>query len=111
MLAGGPGPTATPHHDWGFDNLVNYGAPFFDEFGLGLKVGVHEGNLFYDSDSDSYYFGVSDIGTLTARHPNELFTLDSFQMNVIQTPEPGSLLLFGSGLMGFAGLVKRRLAA
>jgi PEP-CTERM motif len=47
----------------------------------------------------------SSVGTI----PSEAFTINSSGGTSGSTPEPSSILLFGSGILGLAGLLRRRL--
>lgn len=108
MMPGGPG-VAQSHH-WAWDNLVYDGDPHLDIYGLGLMVGAHEGNLWFEVDE--YGFGISDLGSLGPKGlRNEIFTLTEFQMDVQPTPEPGSLILLGSGLLGLGGAIRRKMVS
>ena len=52
-------------------------------------------DVFIDLNLDAY----GDISL-----PNESF----YQMDSVNTPEPGSLILMGTGLLGLAGVIRRR---
>jgi hypothetical protein len=68
----------------------------FDEFTVGVPPGTPVGVY-------SGFFEV--LGGATGGSGDELSTVD-FVTNV--TPEPGSFVLLGSGLMGLVGIVRRK---
>jgi hypothetical protein len=58
-------------------------------------------NFSFDSTDSSLNFGGSGSST---------FGLDITSQDVPAVPEPSSLLLLGSGLLGFAGMLRRKMA-
>jgi hypothetical protein len=48
----------------------------------------------------------NDCGTCSGRW----FLMDDFTYNATTTPEPGTLVMFGSGLVAAAGMIRRRLS-
>ena len=67
-------------------------------------------NLFIGiQDTTAVNIGAVIIDTLSSGYPwDHDFALDAVSFNY-STPEPGTLLLLGSGLIGAAGLVRRKL--
>jgi hypothetical protein len=62
-----------------------------------------------NSFANSPYLFLEALDLSNASNTNNDFLLYSVTINQTATPEPGSLLLFGSGLVGLGGLVRRKL--
>lgn len=61
---------------------------------------------FWDQNSGPSLASENSVGTI----PSESFTiLGSSGSSTGTTPEPGSIVLFGSGLVGLAGILRRKL--
>jgi PEP-CTERM motif len=58
--------------------------------------------VYWDENSGPSKASESAVGTI----PSEAFTITSGGMS---TPEPSSIMLFGSGILGLAGLLRRKL--
>lgn len=83
---------------YNFDNLVYLtSAPQLDLAGVLLYWNGGDVNLGYD--------GGFNGGSYARWNPNE----SSMQFTASSTPEPGTLLTLGSGLLGLAGLTRKRL--
>lgn len=91
----------------GNDNEIFSSSPFLDGSGLGfvLSNGTADYNIYYDSSTGIYH-------ECTSTGPcgrGDGTVLTSFTLTEI--PEPGSMMLMGSGLIGLAGMVRRKLLA
>ena len=102
----------SPSHFYNYDNIF-YGDPGnadddpFDIDGLLLVLrNATEVNLYCMTGTQTCYFSEND------GNPDQLLTSFSSITSVAPTvPEPGSLVLFGTGILGIAGTVRRRFKA
>jgi hypothetical protein len=90
----------------GNDNDVFSAAPFLDGAGLSFLVGSTDYNLYYDSGTGGYLeCNNVDNG------PCETGSGIPVTFALTPTPESGTLILFGSGLLVLAGVLRRKLFA
>lgn len=64
------------------------------------------GSTVFELDAGTYYLGM--FAKAKKFGPGTFGLTLQLQDNVMETPVPGALWLFGSGLVGLAGLVRRR---
>jgi len=87
------------------DNAFN---PWIDENGLSFSASGVDYNIYYYATSNGYSAsgcapGDTCITSDAYGNPSTPIT-----MNVSETPEPGTLLLFGTGLLGMTGFLFQR---
>lgn len=70
--------------------------------------GLWQGTFVVDFTFYGYPNGYPGPGYPTA-YPDTYYEDVTFDAQVNDTPEPGSLLLFGTGLLGMAGVLRRKL--
>ena len=76
------------------------GSPVYWDENSGVGCGGYQGNKNCPSDASE-----SAVGTI----PSEAFTVTGLQTPQGSTPEPSTIMLFGSGVLGLAGLMRRKL--
>jgi hypothetical protein len=96
----------TNPYNFYFDNLlyISAGQPFLDFSGIGFSVGTtgYESSFYYDNTDNPGTYRLFDNNNFTE-------PLDSFTVTPVAAPEPDTLILFGSGLLGMFGLIRRQL--
>ena len=96
-----------------FDNLlsVSSGQPYLDYDGIGFSVGTsgYQGNFFFDNQPFPSLAPrlLGNYAFFDSNNASQL--LDTFTISDASVPEPGSLILFGSGVLGLAGTIRRRI--
>ena len=87
----------------GNDNDVFSTAPFLDFNGLSFVVGTTDYNIYYDGG----YFECNNVDDGGCIAPSGI----PVSLALTPTPESGTLILFGSGLLVLAGVLRRKLFA
>jgi hypothetical protein len=87
------------------DNEVNSTTPFLDFSGLSFSIlaGSIDYNIYYDGGGAYLECNNVDNGICDGGGIPVTFALTP-------TPEPGTLILFGSGLLVFGGILRRKLS-
>jgi len=91
----------------GNNNEVFSSSPFLSFGGLAfvLANGSTDYNIYYNASTKSYFECNSASGPCGAGDGTPI------SFNLTEIPEPGSMMLMGSGLIGLAGMVRRKLLA
>lgn len=71
--------------------------------------GTGDSGFYWDENSGPSQASQNSIGTIPSESFTLLGTANSTSTGTGTTPEPGSMLMFGSGIVGLAGVVRRKL--
>lgn len=63
----------------------------------------------WDTDEQTYGFGLNEPTVSTGGYGNNGILWADFSVGSSVIPEPSSLLLFGTGLLGVAGAIRRKI--
>jgi PEP-CTERM motif-containing protein len=110
------GVTATllPQSAYGVNGNFIYptSTPQLDDLGFAFLAGTTEYNIYFDDVVSGVYRECSSVSTDCTNFGDGI-AIDSFSITPpsAPVPEPGSLILLGTGLLGLAGAVRRKLLA
>lgn len=107
----GVGTTATT--GYGFNPQGPGGATYAGACGAVDPSGYGDNGITFSNISGSDMSGTVNFPGIAANGGTAWFSLEDpvdLNLQVNPTPEPGSLVLFGSGLIGLAGAIRRKLA-
>ena len=94
-------------YDWaplGADIHIGSGPGYFTLSNACTTSGCDTNPIYWDENSGPSTAYENTLGSI----PSEAFTL-SGENTTTSTPEPSSIMLFGSGILGLAGVLRRRL--
>jgi hypothetical protein len=97
---------SNPGNTGGYDQQLSLTFPYLDSLGLALTLaGGDQLKIWvYPTSGDTATLRVQDVDPAGDQNTYHESATDL----ITYTPEPGSLVLFGTGLIGFAGLLRRK---